>query len=76
MRTYVIKPYIKTKQDGSKEQIGYIASHEKWKSSNHCAVELCETAVRKRERELGLKSELGVDYRIIYQNCSAEAGRN
>lgn len=76
MRTYTIKPYIKIKKDGSKEQIGYIATCEKWKSSNHCAVELCETAVRKRERDLGRQSQLGTDYRIIYQHCTAETACN
>lgn len=77
MRTYTIKPYIKEKKDGSKEQIGFIATAEKWKSTNHCAVELCETALRRRENILaeidGKPAELGKTYRIIYQHCCASA---
>lgn len=75
MRTYIIKPYIKTYKNGSQEQIGFIAICQRWKSSNHCAVELCETAVRKREREHFpyKESVLDVDYQIIYKNCCASA---
>lgn len=76
MRTYIIKPYIKTYKNGSQEQIGFIATCQRWKSNNHCAVELCETAIRKREKTfslLGKPSELGKTYQIHYHNCYATA---
>lgn len=79
MRTYVITPCYRTLNDGTPEQQGYdvTCSFGRWKAS-HGAVELCETAVLKREQMRSTdrrKQQIyGKDYQIIYKNCKSEAG--
>lgn len=75
MRNYIIQPcYTK-----SQEQQGYnvTCKYDKWKAS-HSAIELCETAVLRREHRIGKdlnKHQVyGKDYQITYKDCTSETG--
>lgn len=72
MRNYIIQPYL---HNG--EQQGYLvtSNRSRWRAS-HSAIELCETAILKREKLWGdahRKSHIyGKDFQIIYNNCESE----
>lgn len=78
MRTYTIQPYFQTLKNGKVEQQGYIVkcNEGRWEVS-YCAVELCETAVLKREQlrssDLRKQQIFGKNYQIDYQGCKSEA---
>lgn len=75
MRTYIIQPCY----NEAFEQAGYdvTCKHDKWKAS-HGAIELCETAVLRREHLKGKgrnKHQVyGKDYQITYKDCTSETG--
>lgn len=75
MRIYIIQPCYSE----FSELQGYDieCQHDKWKAS-HGTIDLCETAILRREqvksKERNKHQIYGKDYKIIYQDCVSEVG--